>query len=242
MKTIMIPTGKKSVSGVIHPAARSAKTTLIISHGFRGTKDGGGRAVLLAEALATAGVNVIRFDFTPLQSLSCQLAELSDVIEYSRQNVGSQTVLLGRSMGGSASLAVAAADQKISGLILWATPWDLVSTFQQALGCHYEQLLAGKNLNLTDAYGNLFLTPDFIRDFQNHDLLASVKRLARTSLLVLHGTADIIVPVGQAHTIYNLATGSKELMLYQGGDHHLSDHASQANAAIVSWLRKEAFL
>ncbi|HWR44999.1 alpha/beta hydrolase [Sporomusa sp.] len=238
MKNIMIPAGSRPVSGVIHSSGSSSDKTLIISHGFRGTKDGGGRATLLAETIAAAGVSVIRYDFTPLQSLSCQIAELTAVVDYARQTVSSQIMLLGRSMGGSASLAVAAADQKISGLILWATPWDLITTFRLALGAHYEHLTAGRNLHLTDQYGNLFLTPDFIRDFQRHDLLAYAKQLTHTSLLMLHGTADIIVPVCQAHTIYNMATGPRELKLYQDGDHHLSDHSTQASADIVAWLRK----
>ncbi len=241
MEAIAIPNGRDTLNGLLHRSHKPSETALIISHGFRGTKEGGGRALRLAETLAAAGVHVIRYDFTPLQSLTCQTAELTAVIEYSRQAVGKKTILLGRSMGGSASLAAAAADHTIAGLILWSTPWDLTATFQLALGFHYNELLTEKSLSVTDEYGRLFLTADFIHDFKNHDLLAAVKRLAHTPLLILHGTADAVVPVSQAHDMYNLAAGPKELQLYKDGDHHLSNHADSAGAAIVSWLRKKAF-
>ncbi|QDR83191.1 alpha/beta hydrolase [Sporomusa termitida] len=242
MEPIVIPNGNSRLSGILHPAGRPSETTLIISHGFRGTKEGGGRAVRLAETLATAGLHVIRYDFTPLQSLTCQISELAAVIEYARQAVSKKTILLGRSMGGSASLAAAAADRRIAGLILWSAPWDLTATFQLALGAHYNDLLTEKTLSITDEYGHLLLTADFIHDFKNHDLLAAVKRLSRKPLLILHGTADTIVPVSQAYTIYKLAAGPKELQLYKNSDHHLSGHTTLAGAAIIAWLRKEALL
>lgn len=238
MENILIPATNYHLKGVIHSPVYPSNKTLIISHGFRGTRDGGGRAIILAETIAASGINVIRYDFTPLQNLSCQIAEVTAVINYARQTAAGQLFLLGRSMGGSASLAAAATDQKISGLILWATPWDLAATFRLALGAHYDRLAAGENLCLTDEYGSLFLTPDFIHDFQHHNLLICVKSLGQMPLLILHGTADVIVPVSQAHTIYQQSAGPKELVLYQDGDHHLALSTKQASATISDWLSK----
>lgn len=236
MKSISIPAADYYLQGVSHASAVPSNRTLIISHGFRGTKDGGGRAVRLAETVAASGIHVIRFDFTPLQNLSCQIAELTAVIDYARQITDGQLFLMGRSMGGSASLAAAAADKKISGLILWATPWDLATTFRLALGAHYDRLASGENLCVTDEYGSLFLTPAFIQDFQRHSLLSYTESLGQRPLLILHGTADAIVPVSQAHTIYRHAAGPKELVLYQADDHHLASSTMQASAAIAAWL------
>jgi putative redox protein len=238
MKSISIPLGNSHLKGIIHYPSCPTDKTLIISHGFRGTKDGGGRAVTLAETIAATGVNVIRYDFTPLQNLSCQISELTAVINYTRHTIGGHLFLLGRSMGGCASLAAAALDQKICGLILWATPWDLTTTFRLALGAHYDRLIAGESVRLVDEFGSLFLTPDFIHDFQHHDLLACVECLGQTPLLILQGTADAIVPVNQARTIYQQSVGPRELVLYQDGDHHLTLSTMQASATISAWLSK----
>ncbi len=238
MKNIIIPSEPCPLAGVLHTPKIPSGKTLIISHGFRGSKEGGGRAVRLAEAVAAIGFTVIRYNFTPLQNLSCQIAELTAVMTYARQTIGGQLFLLGRSMGGSASLAAASADKNINGLILWATPWDLTATFRLALGSYYEQLVAGKNVSATDEYGDLVLTPDFIRDFERHNIPKYVKQLGPTPILILHGSADNIVPVSQARTVYELASGPKELVQYPDGDHHLAAHTGQASLAITTWLKK----
>jgi len=236
MNNILLPAGTAQLPGVFHPAHHHSGKTLIISHGFRGSKDGGGWAIRLAETIAATGVNVLRYDFTPLQNLSCQIAELTAVVAYSRQTIGGQLFLLGRSLGGATSLAVAATDPTISGLILWATPWNLSATFRLALGAHYEQLAAGIPLQLTDEYGDLLLTPEFIQDFAQHNILAYVQQIKQRPFLILHGTADNIVPASQAQTIYKLAAEPKKLILYPDGDHHLSAQSSQVSKDIASWF------
>ncbi|WP_094603048.1 hypothetical protein SPSIL_000730 [Sporomusa silvacetica DSM 10669] len=238
MNNILLPAGNTQLPGVFHPARHPSGKTLIISHGFRGSKDGGGRAIRLAETIAATGVNVLRYDFTPLQNLSCQIAELTAVVAYSRQTIGGQLFLLGRSLGGATSLAVAATDPIIRGIILWATPWNLSATFRLALGAHYEQLAAGIPLQLTDEYGDLLLTPEFIQDFAHHNILAYVQQIKQRPFLILHGTADNIVPARQAQTIYELAAKPKKLILYPNGDHHLAAQSNQAGEDIASWLSK----
>ncbi|MBP2634881.1 MAG: Serine aminopeptidase [Firmicutes bacterium] len=236
MEKFLIQLAQTELPCVFHPACQPSAATLIISHGFRGSKDGGGRAVRLAETLAAASFNVLRFDFTPQQNISRQLAELTAIIAYCRQTIGGQLFLVGRSLGGSTSLAAVAHDKSIDGLILWATPWNLTATFKLALGVHYDQLAAGNTLQLADEYGELLLTPDFIHDFTKHDMLAYVKQLGQRPLLLLHGTEDTLVSVNQAQTIYRQATGPKKLILYPSGDHHLTEHSELASSDILSWL------
>lgn len=238
MHTLQI-NGENNITTVIHPPLSNAGTlkVLIMSHGFRGSKDGGGRAIMLADHAAHIGFTVIRYDFTPQQNLSLQVSELRTVVEYTRRKLGNSIYLLGRSMGGSASLAYAAQDSTIKGLCLWSTPWNLHETFRLALGEGYRHLLAGVPFAADDAYGHVELSPEFVRDFANFDLLQSIRETGSMPLLVLHGTADAIVPLPQARKLYHEAGEPKQLTLIEGGDHQFSQHAAEAAAAVINWLK-----
>lgn len=236
MKSIVLYHAHKQLSVVVHEG--TFDQVLIICHGFRGSKEGGGRAVALAEEVVKLGLSVVRFDFTPLGPLSQQIDELAAVAAFARRELGSKLVLLGRSMGGSAALAYAAAQPEgICGLCLWATPSNLEETFRLALQDNYRRLLAGKTVQVTDSYGRSSLTPGFIRDFAGHDLLQAARSLKGIPVLVLHGTQDETVPFVQAETLYQQLGGRKELVAVPGGDHQLHAFYRETTAAILKWIK-----
>lgn len=239
MTELQIPAISGSLTGALHIPSKPlpCKTALIICHGFRGSKEGGGRAVRLAEQVCELGLYVVRFDFTPATVLTRQIAELAEVVKYVRQHIGDRILLLGRSMGGSAVLAYTAANASISGLCLWATPWGLEETFRLALGECYNRLERGESVYLNDEYGQITITPDFITDFKNFDLLGSVRNLKGIPLLQIHGDHDEIVPLQQAYDIHQAAMVTKDLVVIEGGDHHLAAHAEIASKTVRDWLR-----
>jgi putative redox protein len=228
---------KKDLSAVIHEPPSASDHVFVMCHGFRGSKEGGGRAAALAEQAAGLGLNVLRFDFSPTGILTEQIAEIQAVVAYCRTAVAPRIILLGRSMGGSAALAYTARYGDIAALCLWSTPWNLVQTFQLALGEGYGQLAKGETLEVADEFGKLVLSPAFIHDFANHDLLASAHKIAGTPLLIVHGSADAIVPVNQAETLYSRAGQPKKLVIIPDGDHQFLQHHQNASAAVLSWLQ-----
>lgn len=119
------------IQGILTPCIEENTTApvLILAHGFRGSMEGGGRAVILAE-MAAECCNVIRFNFNGSQILSKQIAEIEAVLDYVRLNFsGSKIFLLGRSLGGAAALVAAASAADIAGLVLWATPNEKLRCF-----------------------------------------------------------------------------------------------------------------
>ena len=236
---IRIPSNGGFLAGVVHRPTelKLTKAVLVMCHGFRGSKEGGGRATRLAEKAALLGISVVRFDFTPLQTLTRQVEELGHVVEFARKNLGERIFLLGRSMGGSACLAHTDKYQDIAGLCLWATPWGLEETFRLALGEHYQQLEQGQAVKLNDEYGEAVITPAFVQDFTCYDLLTSVRNLCGIPLLQVHGSSDGIVPLQQAFDIHLAACEPKQLVVIEGGDHHLAEHAEIASGHVLSWLK-----
>ena len=236
MKSIMLIHANAQLPVVIHEG--TSDQVLIICHGFRGSKEGGGRAVALAEEVVKLGLSVVRFDFTPLGPLTQQIDELAAVAAFARREIGSRLVLLGRSMGGSAALTYAAAQPEgISGLCLWAAPSNLEETFRLALQENYQRLLAGKTVHVTDSYGRSSLTPAFIQDFASYDLLQAARSLKGIPVLVLHGTEDETVPFTQAETLYQQLVGRKELVAVPDGDHQLHAFYRETTAAILKWIK-----
>jgi putative redox protein len=239
MQDISIQSDSGVLSGVLHPAADpDSDAVLVICHGFRGSKDGGGRAIMLADAAASCGVTVVRFDFTPHETLTQQIAEIGSVVEFCRECIGSQIFLLGRSMGGSAALAFAAQDGDISGLCLWATPWNLNETFQLSLGEAYHKLASGEGVIVEDEYGRAMLAPKLIEDMGRYDLRASVRALGNTPILILHGDKDDAVPLRQAKDIYQIAAGPKRFAVIEGGDHQFSINYEQPQRELLNWLKQ----
>ena len=76
----------------------SNEVVLIMAHGFRGSRDGGGRSTAFAN-LAAGVCKVVRFNFNGSQILSRQIEELQAVVENVRNRLKPQKLfLLGRSL------------------------------------------------------------------------------------------------------------------------------------------------
>ena len=211
---------------------------LIMAHGFRGSMEGGGRAAYLSQ-MASLFVNVLRFNFTGSQILSHQIEELNAVLDFAMKGYKKPRIfLLGRSMGGAASLVTASRRSEIAGLALWATPNDLHATFKNALGSdNYNRLKNGETLNLEDERGSITLTPDFVSDLDNYDLQAMLKAWQKRPLLVIHGSEDETVNVEQAQRSFALAGRPKKLVIVNGADHSFTNHSNKAAEEVIGWLR-----
>lgn len=229
------------LKGILTPCIADgiSEPVLVLVHGFRGSMEGGGRAVMLAE-LASECCNVVRFNFSGNQILSQQIEELEAVLAYVRLRFPkSKIFVLGRSMGGAAALVTAVRQQELTGLILWATPNNLPATFKNALGAEaYAELSAGKTLYLQDERGELTLTPEFITDFAKYDLQALLRSWRKRPLLILHGENDATVAVEQARLTFALAGVPKKLVLINGADHSFTNHGNKAAAEVVAWLKE----
>ena len=195
---------------------------LIMAHGFRGSMEGGGRAAYLSQMI-----------------LSHQIAELNAVLDFALKKYNNPRLfLLGRSMGGAASLVTASRRSEIAGLALWATPNDLHATFKNALGDeNYSRLKGGETLDLEDERGSLTLTPDFVSDLDNYNLPLLLKNWQKRPLLIIHGSADETVAVEQAQRSFALAGRPKKLVIVNGADHSFTNHSNKAAEEVIGWLR-----
>jgi len=65
----------------------------------------------------------------------------------------------------------------------------------------------------------------------------AVGELAPKSLLLIHGTADDVLPYHLSQYLYNRAGEAKELVLYPDDDHGINRHRSEMLEKLHSWTR-----
>ena len=225
---------------IVEPNRSKNNAVLVMAHGFRGSRDSGGRAAGVAYQ-AAAHMSVVRFNFTGTQIISRQVEELRAVLrEVCLRAPGCRLFLLGRSLGGAASIITAAQTAGLGGLILWATPNDLRFTFRYVMGEeNYARLDAGETLHFNDERGECALTPDFLTDFDQYNLEDCLCR-TRLPVLLLHCAGDEVVLVQQAKRNAEVLGERSELHIFAGGDHSFTEYSEQAGEIIAAWLRDKA--
>ncbi|NPV29575.1 MAG: alpha/beta hydrolase [Firmicutes bacterium] len=230
------------------PPAGRPEWVIVVCHGFLGTRQGGGRAVVLGERLAGAGYGVLRFDFAgsgesegdfSSATLTKNAADLRSALDFLESRRFRNFLVLGRSFGGNAALAGAARDHRIRGVCLWSTPLEMLPILRRIIGEElYQALHRGEKITWSDGFRAYSKTGDFIRDLEGYRMQDLVAEISPRPLLIVHGEADELVPVAEAEALFRAAGEPKELFLIPGGDHHLSSHQEQAIRATLTWLRR----
>ncbi len=242
MEKLTIPAGVNQLTAILHAAPTGPdRPLLVLCHGFCGSADGGS-ALELAAALQEQDMALLRFWFTPHRCLSQQVAEIGAVVDFCRRHFTRKIVLAGRSMGAAAALAFAARDRQLSGLCLMACPADLPSTFRGILRDDYERLEQGEAITVLHEGTPVHLTPDFIADFSRYDLPADIRRLAGLPVLIIHGTADVTVPVEHARQLFAAADEPKRLLLLPDHGHSFIGAGDRFVSTVVDWLWRQVFL
>lgn len=212
---------------------------LIMSHGFRGSRESSGYAKGTAVA-ASKWCDVVRYNFTGTQKLSLQVAELQAVVtEVRRRKPGCQVFLLGRSMGGACSMLYASVDKAIEGLILWSAPHNLAEALVNVMGEQaFLKLKNGETLHLDDERGKTDITPDFLTDYYDLKLEEKYKLWNQRPVLLLHCEADEQVPVSQARYNIELLGDCCEAHIFPGGSHSIGEYSKETGIIIADWLEK----
>lgn len=222
---------------------------VIVCHGFTGSKEGGGGAVAMADQLAGRGFATLLFDFTGCGesegvweeiTLSRQVDDLGAVVEWARSKGYRQIILNGRSFGGATALAYAAADRQIAAVCTWAAVARPLQLFSGFTGKKISPGgPAGEKIALHDGTGSICLQRRFFQDLQRHDLPDCAARIAPRPLLLIHGTADEVVPVADAQLLFDSAGEPKKLALVKDADHRFTNHRLQAWDLLFNWLQQD---
>lgn len=215
----------QKVYGVIHWPKEVPAPLVIGSHGLFSSKESE-KFVLLGELFSQGGIAFLRYDHRGCgesegdirkTTVSGRLEDLEAVFSFALEHpfvLKDRIGLLGSSLGGFISVIKASRDPRVKALCLWATPASLRGEVEEPLD------------------------PAFYEDARRWDAIEAIRRVK--NCLILHGTADEVVPFEDAQRLYAAAQDPKELVAFEGGDHRFSDPESRLRAARLSldWFRR----
>jgi pimeloyl-ACP methyl ester carboxylesterase len=217
-----------TLSGVLHHAQmHSARGAVILCHGMESDKNSQ-KLVFLSRELARRGILALRFDFSYVGDSSGKFEDITysgevEDLQAAYALLGSRhagkTAILGSSMGGTVALMFAAREPAAAALVTVSAPLHPEKFPHRILT--RAQLRDWRERGFI-LYNGQRLNVALLQDLENIDVRACARKVA-CPVLILHGDADVVVPVEEAYELHDCLTGSKRLSILHGADHRLSN-------------------
>jgi alpha-beta hydrolase superfamily lysophospholipase len=234
--------GKTLAGTVHHPVDEFSRGTVILCHGMDSNRNSE-KLVQLARVLTKRGIVTLRFDFAYVGessemfadiTYSGEVEDLRAACSFMRNRDAGKIGVLGSSMGGTVALLFAADEPDLAALVTIAAPVHPEAFPRRIL--NPEQLRRWRERGFT-FYNGHRLNLALLEDLETIDVVQAARKIA-CPVLVIHGDADEIVPVKEAHELNACLSSTKKLIIMKGADHRLSDPVKmqQALTDAVDWL------
>ena len=232
-----------TLAGVLHhPAGNDTAGAAILCHGMESDKNST-KLIFFSQQLAQRGILTLRFDFSYVGessgkfediTYSGEVEDLRAAYALMRNRHDVKIAIFGSSMGGTVALMFAAAEPQVAALVTLAAPLHPENFPKRVLppaGLERWRRRGytrfnGQRLNVT-----------MLEDLESIDVPGAARKI-RCPVLILHGDADEVVPVAEAHELHGCLTSSKRLSILKDGDHRLSDPIIMQRAMheALDWL------
>ena len=219
-----------------HPGNRS-NVLVVIGHGVTANKD---RPLLvaLAKGLSAKGWPCLRITFSGNgesegnfadSTITKEVADLSSVLAFVPQDV--RVAYVGHSMGAAVGVLAAARDPRIQVLV-----WIAGMTYTR-------EFLDREFGDVTPGEGCMWEDPDcplsqvFADDMKRIDNTLEAASGITQPWLIIHGTADDIVPIQHGKDAFEATSAEKRWIAVTGAEHSFDEESfPQIIASVDSWL------
>lgn len=233
---ITFKAGGFKLAGTLHMPDAPSPPVVIGCHGLLADRRSQ-KQISLARTCTREGLAYFRFDhrgcgdsegdFAKVTSLAARRQDLYHAVETLQHHsrLGPIAALFGSSFGGTVVLAYAAR-HPAPALITYAAPLN-------SNDIHHD--------NIRDNNGQL-PSAALLTDGLTFDIAPDLP--AVSNILIAHSRNDETVPVRHAERIYQLVRDPKRLVVFDGGDHRMSDtdHQQRFDAIFLEWILTYATL
>jgi uncharacterized protein len=233
------------LAGELHaPSARKSVPALCICHGIPAVPadpaEKGYR--LLAERFCRAGFMTLIFNFRgtgesegnlDIMGWTRDLKAALDFLHGVREVDKSRVCLLGFSGGAAVSVYVAAHDHRVYAVAACACPADFRPLYEVETTLDTIQRFREIGVIRDEAF-----PPSIEAWEEGFETVAPIDWIDSISprhLLLVHGDADQLIPLGHAHRLYSKAREPKELHVVHGAGHRLRLE-EEAATVVLEWL------
>jgi alpha-beta hydrolase superfamily lysophospholipase len=231
------PAGER-IDYTFHDGGSDATATVLIGHGVTGNKDRP-HLVALAEGLAAAGINALRFSFAGNGesegefgdcTITKEVGDLGAVID-ALASAGHPLFYAGHSMGGAVGVLTASQDDRLSGLISLAGMVDCRQFAETEFGAETSGFMWEED--------GCPLTSTFMDDMRALGTIVDKAHDIEIPWLLVHGSEDDVVPIHDSHNIFAKAAEPKQLLVIDGADHSFNEpsHRELMAKTVPSWVK-----
>ncbi|MGA7271593.1 MAG: alpha/beta fold hydrolase [Acidimicrobiia bacterium] len=219
------------------PAHPVASATVVLVHGFTGSKDHPD-LVAVAQALVGAGYGVLSYDARGHHDSDglCTLGESEELdvaaAVAEARSVSKRVVTVGASMGGIAVLRHARTDPTLNGVVTVSTPaeWKLPRNIQGLFSMAISQTGVGR------WWAERRLGVRLDSGWNHPPPPVKVAADIRSPLAVVHGAADRMIPASEAKRLARGAGGPTRLEIVEGMGHSFDRRGIPAIVGAVRWV------
>lgn len=199
----------------------------------------------ISKALTSAGIAVLRFDFTGLgesegdfadTNFSSNVDDLISAAEFLEADFESPKLLIGHSLGGAAVLMAGSRLPDVKAIVTVGAPCN-PEHVTHMLQCSIEEIEANGKANVVLAGRPFTIKKQFLDDLAAQNMTAVIRSLKRP-LLVCHSPIDNTVGVDNAGHIFGSALHPKSFLSLDKADHLLTNgaDATYAGGMIAAWV------
>ncbi len=195
-------------------------------------------AYRISKQLARLGIATLRFDFAGLgdshgdfaqTSFTTMQQDLLGATNWLAQHYQAPSLLIGHSLGGTASLSCAAGIASVKGVVTIASPSQPAHVLHH-FGPALQRLQNGEHASIRVAGVDYELAPGFVEDIVQHDmqpLLASLQK----PVLIIDIENDSLVEEQHAIDIHEWSAAHSQRITLYNTTHVVSDEDSTALVA-----------